>query len=63
MTREILEMLLSWGRVFLATVLAQLVAGVQDWSIILNSAWISVIPVIIRWLDSQDPVYGRGVKK
>jgi len=60
--REALEMALSWGRVFLAAVLAQLVAGVSDWSIALNAGAVAVLPVIIRYLDPQDKVYGRGLK-
>lgn len=60
--REALEMALSWGRVFLAAVLAQLMAGVTDWSIIINSSLVSLLPVIIRYLDPQDKVYGRGSK-
>lgn len=60
--REALEMILSWVRVFLAASLAQLMAGVSDWRIVLNSGLCAVIPVVIRFLDSADPVYGRGSK-
>jgi hypothetical protein len=38
-------------------------AGVTDWSIILNSSIVAVLPVIIRYLDPLDTTYGRGAKK
>ncbi len=60
--REALEMALSWARVFGAAVLAQLAAGVTDWSIAINAGVVAVLPVIIRYLDPQDKVYGRGSK-
>jgi hypothetical protein len=60
--REALEMALSWGRVFLAASLAQFMAGASDWRIALNAGLVAVIPVIIRYLDPQDKVYGRGVQ-
>lgn len=63
MSKQIVEMALSWLRVFLAAVLAQLMAGVTDWSIVLNSSLVAVLPVIIRWLDPLDTTYGRGAKK
>jgi hypothetical protein len=47
--------------VFLAASLAQFMAGVSDWRIALNAGLVAVIPVIIRYLDPQDKVYGRGV--
>lgn len=58
--REAVEMILSWLRVFAAATLAQLMAGVTDWRIALNSGLCAVLPIIIRWLDKNDPVYGRG---
>lgn len=61
--REAIEMALSWGRVFLAAVLAQLMAGVTDWSIILNASIMACLPVIIRALDPLDKTYGRGSEK
>jgi hypothetical protein len=60
--REALEMALSWARVFGAASLAQFMAGVSDWRIVLNAGVVAVLPVIIRYLDPQDKVYGRGLK-
>ena len=61
-SREALEMALSWLRVFGAAVLAQLLAGVSDWRMLLNAGAVAVLPVIIRYLDPQDKMYGRGSK-
>lgn len=60
--REAIEMALSWARVFAAASLAQLMAGVSDWRVMLNAGVVAVLPVIIRYLDPQDKVYGRGSK-
>ena len=61
--REAVEMILSWSRVFLAATLAQFMAGASDWRIAVNSGICALLPVIIRWLDSSDPVYGKGSKR
>lgn len=60
--REIVEMALSWLRVFAAAVLAQLAAGVYDWRILLNAGAAAVLPLAMRYFDSADPIYGRGSK-
>jgi hypothetical protein len=60
--RQGLEMGLSWLRVFVAAVLAQFLAGVTDPSILINAGAAAVIPIILRWLDVDDKVYGRGTK-
>lgn len=60
--REMVEISLSWMRVFLAAILAQLAAGVYDWKIILNAGLAAVIPPIIRYFDVNDVMFGRGSK-
>lgn len=60
--RQLIEMVLSWGRVFIAASLAQYAAGITDLSILLNSGIAALIPVILRWLDPMDPTYGRNEK-
>jgi len=57
--RQGLEMGLSWGRVFLAAMTAQYMAGITDWSMLLNAGLAAVLPVVLRWLDPDDKVYGR----
>ena len=59
--RELIEMLLSWVRVFIATMLVQFMAGVTDWKMIVNAGIASVIPMAIRWLDPQDKTFGRKI--
>ena len=59
--RQAVEMFLSWFRVFLAAIIAQAIAGVNDWQMLLNAGLAAVLPVVLRWLDSDDKVYGRGV--
>lgn len=59
--RQTIEIVLSWGRVFLAAIVAQAIAGVDDWSILLNAGLAAVLPVILVWLDPDDKRYGRGV--
>jgi hypothetical protein len=61
-TRQALEMGLSWFRVFAAAILAQFMAGVTDPSLLLNAGLVACIPPILRWLDVDDKVYGRGLK-
>jgi hypothetical protein len=62
--RQTLEMGLSWIRVFLAASLAVwLNTGKLDFDSMWQAGVASVLPVIIRYLDSGDKVYGRGVNE
>lgn len=60
--REVLEIGLSWLRVFIAAILAQLAAGVYDWKILLNAGLAALLPPMIRYFDSADVMFGRGSK-
>lgn len=60
--RQLIEMALSWGRVFIAASLAQYAAGITDISLMVNAGLAALIPVILRWLDPMDPIYGRSDK-
>jgi hypothetical protein len=60
--RQALEMALSWLRVFTAAILAQAMAGITDPSLLLNAGVAALVPVILRWLDVDDKMYGRGLK-
>lgn len=63
-------MLASYGRAFLATVLGAIFAMGKlpteftqaEWLAVANTVWIAVIPVAIRWLNPNDPVFGRTKK-
>lgn len=60
-------MLASYGRAFLATALTAVFAigklptefTSADWFAVANAIWIAVIPVAIRWLNTNDPAFGR----
>jgi hypothetical protein len=62
--------LASYARVLLATVLGAIFAigklptefTSADWQNVANVVWISVIPVVIRYLNPNDTAYGRGSK-
>ncbi len=49
----------SWARSFLAASLATYLAVGLDWKTILTSSVAAVAPVIIRWLNPNDPAFGR----
>lgn len=60
-------MLASYGRAFLATALTAIFAVGKlptdftgaDWAAVANAIWIAVIPVVIRYLNPNDPAFGR----
>lgn len=56
---EAVQMFLSWFRVFMASSLACWLSGVTDPVAMVNAGLVSVLPVIIRWLNPADPVFGR----
>jgi hypothetical protein len=59
--RQAIEMCLSWGRVFAAASLAVwLNSGTFNTDAMWQAGLVAVLPVIIRYLDKNDPVYGRG---
>lgn len=70
MSQQTKAMALSWVKIFLAAVISSflslVVAGdtilldVQAWEAILISGLVSVLPVIINWLNPNDTRYGRG---
>lgn len=57
---QIIEMLISWFRVFMAAVVAQMIAGITEPSMLLNAGLAAVLPVLLRWLDPEDKAYGKG---
>jgi len=61
--RQAVEMGLSWGRVFAAASLAVWMhTGAFNFDAMWQAGVAAVLPVIIRYLDKNDPVYGRGSK-
>lgn len=59
MTSETREMLKSWCKVFVASVLSLYAAGERDWISLCYSALISVLPLVYTWLDPKDLRFGR----
>lgn len=45
----------------MAAVVAQMIAGINEPAMLLNAGLAAVLPVVLRWLDKDDPMYGRGV--
>ena len=56
---ELKPMLASYGRSFIAASLAVYMAGVTDPKAILSAGLAAVVPVLMRWLNPKDAVYGR----
>lgn len=64
------EMLISYARALLATTITAIFAVGKlptdfteaEWLAVANSVWIAVIPVVIRWLNSNDAAFGRTKK-
>jgi len=59
-TKKAQALLASWARSFLAAAIAVYLTGVTDPSAIAKSAAAAVLPVILRWLNPKDPVFGIG---
>jgi hypothetical protein len=65
-----IEVFKSWAKVFLSSALTALFIILTDtgaipmdievWQGILVAGLLSVIPVVINWLDPNDTRYGRG---
>jgi hypothetical protein len=56
------EIVLSYARVFLAAVLALYLAGESDLAMLWQAGVAAVLPPLIRWLNPNDPAYGRTRK-
>lgn len=59
MKNEYKLMLASWGRVFLASMLALYMAGERDFDSLWQAGIAAVIPPVLRWLNPDDPSFGR----
>jgi hypothetical protein len=57
--KELKPMLASYARSFVAASLAVYMAGVTDPKAILSAGLAAVVPVLMRWLNPKDMVYGR----
>ena len=57
--KELKPMLASYARSFIAASLAVYMAGVTDPKAILSAGVAAILPVLMRWLNPNDQVYGR----
>ena len=57
--KELKPMLASYARSFLAASLAVYMAGVTDPKAIASAGLAAILPVLMRWLNPADQVYGR----
>jgi hypothetical protein len=56
---ELKPMIASYARSFIAASLAVYMADVTDPKAILSAGVAAVVPVLMRWLNPNDQVYGR----
>jgi uncharacterized membrane protein YgaE (UPF0421/DUF939 family) len=59
MMKELKPMLASYARSFIAASLAVYMAGVTDPKALASAGLAAVLPVLMRWLNPNDKVYGR----
>lgn len=60
MRNDLVSALYSYLRVFAAAVLTLYLAGETDPKALAAAGVAAVLPPIIRWLDPNDSLYGRG---
>jgi len=58
-TKQLVELLSSYGRSLLAAGLALYAAGVTEPAQLANALWAALLPVIIRYVNPNDPAFGR----
>ena len=49
----------SWAKTFLASILLLYSTGNRNWYDLINAGVAGLIPVVLAWLDPQDPRFGR----
>jgi len=49
----------SWGRSFLAAILALYMAGITDPKTLLTAGIAALAPVVLRWLNPNDKAFGN----
>jgi hypothetical protein len=56
---EIKVLSASYGRSFLSACIAVYLAGVTDPKAIIGAGVAAVLPVLLRWLNPNDPAFGK----
>jgi hypothetical protein len=59
MNKQMIALLASYGRSLLAAGLALYAAGVTDPGQLANALWAALLPVVIRYVNPNDPAFGR----
>lgn len=65
MSDQTKNMIKSWVKVFISAVLSAYLITLTDgdlsldWRALLIAGLVSLLPVVINWLDTSDPRYGR----
>jgi hypothetical protein len=57
-TKQLVALLASYGRSLLAAGLALYAAGVTDPMQLANALWAALLPVVIRYVNPNDPAFG-----
>lgn len=52
----------SYLRAFLAAALAVVLTGSTSWQDMLKAGIVAILPPLIRWLNPNDPSFGRGAE-
>jgi hypothetical protein len=60
--KEFKKLAASWGRSFLASVIAVYLAGVTDPKALIGAGLAAVLPVVLRYLNPKDSAFGVGAK-
>jgi len=58
-TKQLVELLASYGRSLLAAGIALYAAGITDPMQLANALWAALLPVAIRYVNPNDPAFGR----
>lgn len=57
--KQLVALLASYGRSLLAAGIALYAAGVTDPGQLANALWAAILPVVIRYVNPNDPGFGR----
>ena len=55
-------MLASYARSVLGAAVSTY-AATQDWKVTLNALWAALLPVVMRYMNSNDTAFGKGAAK
>lgn len=57
--KDLKPILASYGRSFLSACIAVYLAGVTDPKAIIGAGVAAILPVLLRWLNPNDPSFGK----